>query len=412
MRKAMTVLLMSLMLLSMVGFASAADITLTGMDTDKSIGNQGVMVFNETGVKGLCVDKYTYINFGDSVPVTTGTNGLTNASKVKTLIIQNYRPNMTAQEGYDLQGAIWYFTNNVQPANQAQQTMIDNAIADQTEYPDIYILFLSNETVLKNNQTTCSTEVIGETTSSESVITEIGKTSTSETNTIPNGQTVKESIVTKYLGQIVNTTTEVIDHGDKICTKTITTITNLYDLITTTITTDYFTNVTDTNTTTYYKNTTTTTKITNYLDTFTTTETYESTTKYLDFVFNSVQKKCKQQLILFTATPRTEVQEYTNTYNEYKEWNDTQVTVEEVLFNTTEKTSQSVDFSNSSEAVTNDPFNTTVENIETVCKDVSTNNTPDIPVKTRSIPMQATGIPLALLMLGIGLTAVGIVFKK
>lgn len=414
MNKTISLFIIGMMIFSSFGVVFATDdVELEGMNPEQSVGNQGVMILtNQTNgeqVNGLCTDKDTIIYFGDVVPITSGTDGLHNASIVKTLIIQNWRANMTAQQGYDLQGAIWYFTDGTAPANAEQQTMINNALADSNIYPDVYSLLIKNETVLIDNQTTSNTEIIGTNSSSVSVIEQIGQSNDSSSVVTPNGQTITENTIVKFLNQTSNTVTQVFEHGNKICTKTITTVTDFYEEITTIITTNFYLNTTTDNITTYYKNTTTTTTDTQYKRANTTVETWENCLGYLDFCFSSVQKRCKQELILFTVTPREVKTEYNTSYTTCEYWTETNTSVQESFFNESIITTQTEKFNESSTETITDPYSVQKENVTWKCVEKPTNNTiVKTPVVTAAIPMQATGTPLALLVLAILLITGGL----
>lgn len=398
-----------MVLLGSFNIVMAVDVTLDGMDSSKSIGNQGVMVFNDSS-KGLCVDKDTYINFGDSVPVTPGTAGITNATKVKSLIIHFYRNDMTKQEGYDLQGAIWYFTDGVLPANPAQQSMVNTVLADSTNYPDSYSLLLNNVTVLKNNQTSTVTKVIGTSTSTDTVISQIDQITEINSVITPNGQTTESSTVINWIGTNTDVLTEIVKNGNRICTITTTTLTNFYDEVTTTIYTSYFKNTTTTDITTYFKNTTTIKTNTEYKQTNTTTETWESTLSYLDFTFDSIQKPCKQELIKFTAIDRTVKECFNIEYSSCVKWNTTDINVKESFFNTKDTQVVVTDFNTTETVETHDLFNKTEITVNKVCKLIPENNT--VPTENEtSIPMQDTGMPVLPLLLALVAVMGGFAYK-
>ncbi|MDP3065959.1 MAG: hypothetical protein Q8N08_04395, partial [Methanobacteriaceae archaeon] len=140
-KKIMPILLILVLAISSIGATFGADnVKLEGMDADKSIGNVGVMNLTNTTsggrVNGLCVEKGQYIYIGDTVPVTPGTNGITNNNQVKQLVYENYRDDMTPQEGYDLQHAIWFFTDGIPAENVAQLDMIDRVRNNPKVIPD------------------------------------------------------------------------------------------------------------------------------------------------------------------------------------------------------------------------------------------------------------------------------------
>ncbi len=405
MRKTIAMILMLVLVLPTASTIFATDdVKLEGMNPEQSIGNQGVMNLtnqtNDEQVNGLCTDKDTTIYFGDVVPVTSGTNGLHNASIVKTLIIQNWRPNMTPQEGYDLQGAIWYFTDGIIPANPNQQEMIDKALADPNIYPDIYSLLVKNETYLIDNQTTSNTEIVSSNSSSESVIEQIGQFTDSNNVITPDGQVTTETVTIKLVNIVTNTITKTIDHGNKICTETITTTIENYERIITTTITSFFTNTTTDNTTTMYRNTTTTTTDTQYKRTNTTVETWENCLGYLDFSFNSVQKKCKQELILFTVEPRIVKNQYNETYTMCDYWIETNSVIQESFYNESVVNIKTEKFNEINVNSITEPFMVTSEDISWNCVDKPINNTtnPEKVVTANSVPMQATGGPLGLLL--------------
>ena len=406
--KILTTLIISMLLISTLGLATATDVTLTGMDADKSIGNQGVMKFNDTS-KGLCTDKDTYINFGDSVPVTPGTTGITNASKVKSLIVNFYRNDMTQQQGYDLQGASWYFTNGITPANPAQQSMINTALSDTTIYPDTYTLLLKNETKLVNNNTETITEIIGTATSTNSVITQIDQKTDINSVVTPNGQTTDSSTITNFLGSQTDITTQIVQNGNKICTITTKTITDFYDSVTTTIVTSFFKNTTTNNTTNYYMNTTTVTTNNTYKQTNTTTETWESTLSYLDFTFNSIQAKCKQEIILFNAIDRTVKESWKNTYSNSIIWNTIDIQQYQNFYNVSDIVVDVKEFNTTDTQVTHDLFNETNVTIDKKCREIPTNNT---TTNETTIPMQPTGFPVIPLILGVLTIAGGLAIRN
>lgn len=409
--KILTTLIISMLLISTLGLATATDVTLTGMDADKSIGNQGVMKFNDTS-KGLCTDKDTYINFGDSVPVTPGTTGITNASKVKSLIVNFYRNDMTQQQGYDLQGAIWYFTNGITPANPTQQSMINTALSDTTIYPDTYTLLLKNETKLVNNNTETITEIIGTATSTNSVITQIDQKTDINSVVTPNGQTTDSSTITNFLGSQTDITTQIVQNGNKICTITTKTITDFYDSVTTTIVTSFFKNTTTNNTTTYFMNTTTTTTNTTYKQTNTTTESWESTLSYLDFTFNSIQQKCKQEIVIFKAIDRTVKETWNKIYSNSNTWNTTDIKEEKTFFDITDINVDVTEFNTTETTIEHNPFNITTVTIDKQCREIPTNNTTNTTTPSGTIPMQDTGIPVIPAILGILTILGGLALRK
>lgn len=399
MNKKLSIFLMVMFIFSMVGGAFANDnVQLNGMNPDQSIGNQGVMDFtnksNNNPVNGLCVDEGTYIDFRDIVPVTDGTNGVKNASKVKSLIINNYKPDMTKQQGYDLQGAIWFFTDGKTPTNPEQQSMIDNAIADTNEYADIYCLLVNNKTYLVSNITTNETKLVDKKVSKNSNIEQISQTSVSSNEIIPDGQTIETNSVTNFLGSTTDVATETIDHTDKVCTIVTTTVTNFYNTITTIITTSFFKNVTTTNITTWYKNTTTITVEKCYQDTLTTNETYTNVLDYLCFTFDSVQKCDKQKLILFTVTSKEICSNYSNVYVNYNDW---KKICEKVKTNEFSEETQKIDINCFNETNTNiieTPFSNQTQTVDISCKDKEKNETV-VTVNNETIPMQTTGVPIA-----------------
>lgn len=335
-----------IMVLSTVGLglgavSAANSNTLQGMDANKSIGYVGVQNYtndqNGSHVNGLCVDEYTYINFGDSVPVTTGTSGVPASNSVKLLIVNNYRDNMTQQQGADLQNAIWFFTNNKTTTDPAVLALINSTQANSTTVSDANYKQILSTTKTLVNETNTSTNVL------------VGTTSTSSSITIPTGQ---------------NTTIQTI--VGKTCTKVITTVVSFFTTQTTTNTTD------------------------TYLNTTTITDFYQTTVNSLIFNFNSYVGNCKQKLIFFTDTPDVNITNSNNSTVIPVYSNNSTINVVNTYFNTTTITSKCIPFP---------PVNnTTTTNTTTPTK--TTNNTtaittPASPLNKAGIAMQHTGVPIA-----------------
>lgn len=392
-----------MLILSMMGFASAADtVTLENMNTNQSIGYQGVsnLTNNTDGssVNGLCVDEHTSIYFGDTVPVTDGTIGVTNASYVKSLIVNNYKKDMTKQQGYDLQGAIWYFTDGKTPENAEQQAMIDNALADTNVYSDVYDYLYLTITTPNGSEKTNNTELINTETTSNSVIVWMAQDITSNAVTEQTGQTIEENTITNFLGETIDTVTETITGEDRICTITTTTVTDFFEEVTTTIVTTFFRTTTTDNITDYYQNTTTITTKNYYKDTIVTTNYYKTEKDYITFAFNSVQKPDKQNLILFTADYWTDIIYWDDAQTTYNYWDssNTEVTTEDFSEFSQDITTE--DFSTVDTWTDTYPFSIITQTIEWNCVPIVTNNTTvDDP---ETVPMQDTGAPLAALTLG------------
>lgn len=261
--KGISAIIVLFLVLGSLGSTFAVDqLQLTGMDTDKSIGNIGVMTFNDTTQKGLCTDKGQTIYFGEVVTVTPGTSGVDNSNSVKKLIVQNYRENMTEQDGYNLQQAIWYFTDGVSPVNSQVQDMIDGANDDASLIPDSgYTVLVNQSTILVATETKETIELLDTKTTSVDNITLLGTTESIE--------------------RIV---------GDE-CVKVITTITSVFS------------------------NETTLTTVNTYLKTTIITDTYQTIKNYLEFDFNSFVSRYRQDIIIFSATPSQEV----TTFNEVEQ---------------------------------------------------------------------------------------------
>ena len=395
------------------GAAFAADtVTLEGMVEDQSIGYQGVsnLTNNTDGssVNGLCVDENTYIYFGDTVPVTDGTIGVTNASYVKSLIVNNYRDDMTKQQGYDLQGAIWYFTDGKTPENAAQQTMVNNALADYNTYPDTYDYQYLVVTTKTGTQKTNNTELINTEISSNSVITYLGQEVVSNTVTEQIGQTIVKDIVINSIGQTIETTTETIVSKDKVCIKTTTTTTDYFEEITTITTTTYYTNTTTNNITDYYKNTTTTTTVNSYKDTIVTTDFYKSDKYFITFVFDSVQTLNKQDLILFTVDYWIDTIYWDNSKTEYNCWSNSSTDVTEKLFDEFSQKIINENFETVNVQTETNFFDIQSQVITWNCTPIANNTT----TNPETVPMQDTGVPVALLGFAGLMTLAGIVIKR
>jgi len=242
---------------STIGMVFAVDTAkLESMDADKSIGYQGVMNATmkpaNTELKALCTDKGQYITFGTTVPVSDSTTKIPNSNSVKQLIVDNYREDMTKQEGYDLQQAIWYFTDGIIPTTPGSQSMVEKVINNPRTVPDKDVQVLLFETKkLIDTKTSIETILIATTSTSKDKITLEDKKTFTET-------IEKENCIT--------TITTIIEYFNK---ETITNIINTYQK---------------------------TTKI---------TETYQIIKEYLTFNFYSYTDECKQDLIFFQVTPTT-----------------------------------------------------------------------------------------------------------
>jgi hypothetical protein len=232
-----------------IGAASAETVTFHGFNPGQSIGTAGIQNWQtNTGQKlqGLCVDAFTWITKGKHT-VTTGTKQIKNANIVKELILKYYNTKMTKINGYNLQYAIWSFTNGVKPVNAAQKSMIASAKHSTTKIPDIYTKISSK------------------------VITFTGPSSTTTYTPITTSTTTSNVI------NLVNKITQTFKCG---CHETL-------------VTYNRYSNTTTTNTTTSY-NTVVTTK-----------QTYTTTTKGNTITFNSIIKGPTQKIILFTVKPYT-----------------------------------------------------------------------------------------------------------
>lgn len=259
---------MMLMLVSVMSMGAiyAPDPTATfdGLDPTKSQNNQGIMNLtnntDQSNINGLCAQPLPmeYISNGDIVTVTPGTDQIVANQKVKQLIANNYREDMTPQQGSDLQNAIWSLTSpGYQAVTPGAQAMLD-AIDASVVIPDSgYKVQVGEVVTYDHTDTTIVTEETGSTSKSSDIITKIG--------------------------ELTTVTQEVTED----CIKTITTIVESFNKQTTIDTVTSFT---------------TTTTITSY---------YNVVKEYLTFDFNSVispitENAGKQDLILFTATPSVE----------------------------------------------------------------------------------------------------------
>ena len=423
MRKTLLALTLAIVLIiSTSGTIFAADnVRLEGSNPDQSINGEGIMILtnktSNTTINGLCTDKDTIIYTGSTHPATEGTDGVNSANIVKSLIVNNYRPDMTAQQGADLQNAIWFFTNNITIKNQEQQTMIDNALADTTVYTDAWTLLLENNTISVTNSTpVVVTEQIGQIVVSNSVISEIGKTVTIESIITPNGELVEETVVDNYLGNETSVVIEIIEENDKICTVVTTTVTEFYNSISTVVTTNCFINKTITDTTISYLNTTTTTTTTDFQNTTTITETYENCLEYLYFDFNSIQKPNVQQLILFTANVKNETETRNILYVTTDEWTETSEDIVEEEFETVEQEVIINEFNETSQSVTETLYEVQKEEIVKTCEDkpvIPIEPEPIEPVTLRAtVQMQNTGMSVIPAILGLLAVLGGIVVGR
>ena len=408
-----TTIITLLILLSTFGVVTAADnVQLQGMNPDQSIQNQGVMTLqnltNNNQINGLCVDEGTYIFFGDIVPATDGTQGVYMADEVKDLIINNYRLDMSKEDGYNLQGAIWYFTDGRAPENQAQQDMINNAIANPTIYPDDYILILSEMTNLISVTSTTDIILLNTETTSNSVITQTGETITQNSVITQTGETITHDTITEYIESETQVTTEIKESIEKICTITTTTLTEFYKTITTTDTTQHFLNTTTTNTETGYLNITTTTTTNYYQKVITTTSTYQTVKEGLEFIFSSVQKADKQKLILFTANPHMDLQEFTEVGVEVSYFDEKSEQITKQPFTVYDQQVTFNEFNESFRTVTENPYNITTVTVDKSCKD-KPKNEPAVP---ESIPMQKTGAGGLVGLIGVLLVCAGFGFRR
>ena len=257
-RNILPILLVLILAISTIAPVLAADTaTFEGMDGDKSIGNTGVMDFkndtSESELNGLCVEKNQFIYEGDSVPVSPGTVGIDHASQVKQLIVENYRENMTKQQGYDLQHAVWFFTDNMLPENQAQKDMINSVLNNPLYIPDSgYKELVGTQTTLVDSKSTETIQLIDTQTNKSEEITQIGQNVFVETITLED------------------------------CIKTITTTVTLFNQH---ISIDI---------------------VNTFLKTTTTVDTYKIVKEYLSFDFNKYLSHKKQDLIIFKAIPSFE----------------------------------------------------------------------------------------------------------
>ncbi len=331
--------------------AYADDVTLNGMDANKSVDNVGVCnLTNSTGDhwQGLCVDEHHTIYFGDTVPVTSGTSQVKNSTHVKQLITQYYRENMTAIEGANLQQAIWYFTDGKTDISAEARKMVNSVKDNTTPVLDVGTVVVVDSTTQKiDTQITSTTELIGTSTDSSNTITPLG-----------------------------NTTTVKTFAGDTY-TKIVTTIT------------EFFNKETTTNT------------IQTFKTTITQTDLYQTTTKTLTFTFNSVVNTYKQNLILFTAIPNLTTQQYTCQNSTTDIFNTTDTQKNNVVFNTTEEYVKIIP----NPVITNNTSN----NISSV-KPILRVNESIVPGQT--IPMQKTGMPLIAGLLGTLAIAGGMLRRK
>ncbi len=285
-----SILLVLTIVLGSVSTAFAVDtVKLDSMDSGKSVGYVGVMNLTETStqdpVKGLCVEKGEYINFGDKVPYQDGTGDVPESNSVKKLIVQNYRDNMTPQEGKDLQEAIWWYTDGITPTSAGAKAMIAAADADSSTIPDSgYSVVVS--TTKKLISTTITEEII-------------------PLNAVSNSS----SEITK-----VNEETSVEEVVSETCVKTITTVVE------------------------YFNKHTTIDTITTFQKTITTINVYEITKNLLTFDFDQAVNKRKQDLILFTATPSSETSQEQTKKVEREEFNLTSQSEIDTPFNVTKIT--------------------------------------------------------------------------
>lgn len=288
----LAVIMVLIMAISGSGIVFAANsATLQSMDVNKSVGYVGVQNYtndqNGSHINALCVDENTYIYFGDSVPITTGTAGVPQSNSVKLLIVNNYRDNMTQQQGANLQEAIWFFSNGKIPTDPAVLALINSTQANSTVVNDSdYKQVLSNNTTLVNETINSTLVKINTNVSSITNTTNLGNTTTVQT--------------------IVN----------NAYTKVITTIQSFFQTQTTTNTTNTYLNIT------------------------TITDFYQTTVNSLIFNFDSYTNGDLQKLIFFTDTPLTEIFNNSNSTVIPVYSNNSTINITTIFFNTTNKTSK------------------------------------------------------------------------
>jgi hypothetical protein len=249
MRKTIAILIAIIAMMGTVGATSATTAVFHGFNPNQSIGTAGIQNWQTntgTNLKGLCVDAYTFITKGNH-QVTTNTNTIKNANIVKLLIVKYYNPKMSKIDGYNLQYAIWYFTNGVKPQNAAQHALILSVQGTKDKIPDVFTQKLSSKTVQTSDKNTTTYTPISTKTTQNSII------------------------------NLINSVTQVCKHG---CYTIITTIN-------------------------HYSNTTTTNTTTQYNKTVTNTQTFKTTTNLKQTTFNSIIAKNTQKIILFTVKPIT-----------------------------------------------------------------------------------------------------------
>lgn len=259
--KILSVLFCFLILLNWSG-VYASEIIVTDMDENKSFDGIGLMKTNQKNMYAVCVEHDVKFTLGQQISTTDGTSQIKQNNPVKQLIVNNYRENMSKEEGAALQEAIWYFTDKRETDNVLAKKMISNVnesliIEDETK------VLISNKSEFKEKQS--SNEI--------KLVDRINKSSVNET----------------LISTIVKTSEEIINN----------------QIIKTTTKVKTFLKETETDIIELYENKTITKEI------------YEVTEKYLNFKFSSYLDPLKQNMILFeTSTDE-------NKYNSYKESTET-----------------------------------------------------------------------------------------
>ena len=248
--KIMSVLLLFIVAIGFSGLASAADtVTLNGLAPGQGEVQQYTHS-NGTPMKGLCVDKNHTIYIGSTHPITKGTDQIPNNNEIKKLIVQNYRDGMTAQQGNDLQDAIWVISDGITVSNPQVQAMLDAAAASDIQVSDNdYQQVISSETVQTGHTVT-------------ETIEPVGQDVTSVSTTLPNGKDVSTLVVKDEKG--TTTTTTTVEHF----------ITTTVDDI-----------------------------VSHFVKTTTVVDTFHTVQQTLRFNFDSLIDGATQKIMLFTAVP-------------------------------------------------------------------------------------------------------------
>ena len=205
-----------------IGAVNATTLTVKGFEK-AHIGNAGLLDVKEAGYIGICAD-YSKKRSDPNTYKITSTKNIKNSNQVKQLIVKYYYAGMGKKAAYNLQYAVWYFTNGIKPKNPTVKKMI-HSVKSGVHIHDTYLKLISSKVTTKSSTNT-TIKLIDSQVKVDNQTCLIGNTTKTNTFWKCNCKYINTTTTTNYRSQII--TTYLDTYQKNTTTKTTTILTNKY----------------------------------------------------------------------------------------------------------------------------------------------------------------------------------------